>query len=320
MAEASVRLADPTAIAEAAGLLREGRLVAFPTETVYGLGADATNDRAVASIYAAKGRPSFNPLIVHFADPGAAATQALFDPRADELATAFWPGPLTLVLPQAVGCTVSKLATAGLATIAVRVPAHPVALKLLALSGCPVAAPSANRSGRLSPTSPMHVAEQFGGEVAMVLAAGRSGVGLESTVVDLSGPEAVLLRPGGTVREDIEAVIGPVKLADPGEEAPKSPGMTLRHYAPSTPLRLRAFLAGAEEAYLGFGPDSFGGRGARTSLNLSETGDLTEAAANLFAMLHELDRPQHAAIAVAPIPEIGLGLAINDRLNRAATA
>jgi L-threonylcarbamoyladenylate synthase len=304
-------------IARAADLIRRGRLVAFPTETVYGLGGDATDDRAVAAIFAAKGRPSFNPLIVHLADAEAAESIALFDERAQDLAAAFWPGPLTLVLPRRAEGGVSLLATAGLDSVAVRVPAHPVARALLKAAGRPVAAPSANRSGAVSPTAPMHVAESLGTRVDLVLAAGRTTVGVESTVLDLTGERPFILRPGGVTREVLEAHLGPVSETGADPAAPRSPGQLASHYAPGRPVRLDAGEAGPDEALLAFGPDAFV-RGGRHRLNLSPTGDLDEAAANLFAMLRALDRPDISGIAVTPIPAGGLGAAINDRLRRAA--
>ncbi|MEK7819791.1 MAG: L-threonylcarbamoyladenylate synthase [Pseudomonadota bacterium] len=310
------------AILEAARLVRAGRLVAFPTETVYGLGADATNDRAVAAIFAAKDRPRFNPLIVHVLDAAAARALVAFDVRFGILAAAFWPGPLTLVLKRAAACPVSKLASAGLDTLAVRVPDHPVARALLGATALPIAAPSANPSGRTSPTAAAHVAAMLSGKVDLILDGGPCRVGLESTVLDLSGPVARLLRAGAVLKEDIaERLNAPVEdatneAAADGEER-LSPGQSLRHYAPSVPLRLNAGDVRPGEALLAFGPDAPRAPAAAI-LNLSPTGDLIEAAANLFAMLHQLDRPGIAAIAVMAIPERGLGLAINDRLRRAA--
>jgi L-threonylcarbamoyladenylate synthase len=305
-------------IAAGAALLRAGRLVAFPTETVYGLGGDAGNDLAVASIFATKGRPSFNPLIIHVPDAARAADLVLFDRRARNLAAAFWPGPLTLVLPRRPDSPVSLLASAGLDSLAVRIPAHPIALALLQATGCPVAAPSANPSGRVSPTTARHVADhiengQMAQDVAMVLDGGPCKVGVESTVLDLTGERPILLRPGGIPRETLQAYLGPIGVARGVElGGPKSPGMLLSHYAPNLPVRLDAELAQNGEALLGFGP-------ARDAmLNLSEKGDLAEAAANLFAMLRALDRPTFRGIAVMPIPDDGLGAAINDRLRRAA--
>ncbi len=306
--------ATAEAIAQAAALLRDGKLVAFPTETVYGLGGDAGNDHAVAAIYAAKGRPSFNPLIVHVPDAESAARLVAMDARARDLAARFWPGPVTLVLPRRADSGVSLLASAGLDTLAVRVPDHPVAQALLRAVARPLAAPSANPSGRISPTTAEHVLGGLGDAVAMILDGGPCRVGLESTVIDLTGATPILLRPGGITRDDIEAMIGPVGVANGGEEsAPRSPGMLAAHYAPSLPLRMNAASARPGEALLGFGAT----RGA--AMNLSSAGDLVEAAANLFAMLRALDRPPHTGIAVAPIPEHGLGAAINDRLRRAAT-
>jgi L-threonylcarbamoyladenylate synthase len=317
--KSAICAATPQAIAAAAEWLRQDGLVAFPTETVYGLGADATDDRAVAAIFAAKGRPSFNPLIVHVARLAEAETLGVFSDKARRLAAAFWPGPLTLVLPRSEGCPVSLLASAGLDTLALRMPRHPVAQALLAACGCPLAAPSANRSGEISPTTAAHVAESLGESAAMILDGGATPVGLESTVLDLSAEPPVLLRPGFVTARVIEAVIGPIRhpVNTVGDDAPRpSPGMLTRHYAPRTPLRLNATSVGADEALLAFGPQAPGG-GAKT-LNLSPRGDLTEAAANLFAMLRRLDAGGFARLAAMPIPEDGLGVAINDRLRRAA--
>jgi L-threonylcarbamoyladenylate synthase len=310
--------ANAASIAAAAACLQRGELVAFPTETVYGLGADATNDRAVAAIYAAKGRPSFNPLIVHVANPEQAAVYAAIDSRAADLAAAFWPGPLTLVLPRVAGCALSPLVSAGLPTVAIRIPAHETALALIQAAGLPIAAPSANRSGRLSPTNPMHVAAEFGSEVAMILAAGRSDVGVESTVVDMTGDIPTILRHGGLDKAALQAVLGDVSEATGHDGTPKSPGMLEKHYAPTTPLRMNAVATVPGEAFLGFGPDMGLALEAVARLNLSPEGDLTVAAANLFAMLHDLDTGGYTGIAVAAIPETGLGQAINDRLRRAA--
>ncbi|MCH2395414.1 L-threonylcarbamoyladenylate synthase [Oceanibaculum sp.] len=307
--------ATDAAIDEAAALLRAGQLVAFPTETVYGLGGDATDDRAVAAIFAAKGRPSFNPLISHLPDVAHARELALFTPLAEKLAAAFWPGPLTMVLKRRPDCPVSHLACAGLDTIALRVPAHPVAKRLLEAVGRPVVAPSANPSGRVSPTSAAHVAEGLAGRLALVLDGGPCAIGLESTVVDASGDRPVLLRPGGVTLEALEQVAGPVITPKSDPDAPTSPGQLASHYAPALPVRLKATEVRPGEALLAFGPAL---PGAAVTLNLSETGNLEEAAANLFALLRALDRPGLAGIAVMPVPEAGLGLAINDRLRRAA--
>lgn len=320
--------ADPETVARAGEILRSGGLVAFPTETVYGLGANACDGRAVARIFEAKGRPAFNPLIVHVESPEQAESLVRFDARARGVAQRFWPGPLTLILPRREDCPVSDLAGAGLPTLAVRMPRHPVALDLIRSAGVPVAAPSANRSGSLSPTAPVHVARSLGDSVDMILAAGVSTVGLESTILDLSGEVPAILRPGAVTAEDLEPVLGRPVSYDPGNpDAPRAPGQLLRHYAPARPVRLRAVDVLPGEALLGFGSLRFmglrGGGAARdlpdTQVkNLSETGDLHEAAANLFAMLHALDRPEHAGIAVMDVPETGLGIAINDRLRRAA--
>jgi L-threonylcarbamoyladenylate synthase len=314
-------LVEPTAesIAEAARLLRDGRLVAFPTETVYGLGGDATNERAVAAIFEAKGRPQFNPLISHVLDAASAKAFVKWNDHAESLAARFWPGPLSLVLPRAEGSAISLLATAGLDTVAIRAPSHPVAQALIRAAGRPVAAPSANRSGAVSPTRAEHVAESLGDRVPLILDGGPCLVGVESTVLDLSGNRPTLLRPGGATREAIEAVVGAIAVSDAipsGESARKSPGQLASHYAPSRPVRLEAAEVGPDEGLLAFGPTP--PAGAMLTLNLSPTGDLAQAAANLFAMLRALDRPGIGRIAVMPIPQTGLGLAINDRLRRAS--
>jgi len=301
--------ADPDGIARAAELLRDGRLVAFPTETVYGLGGDATNGQAVAGIYAAKGRPSFNPLIAHVASAEAARRHVHWSETAERLATAFWPGPLTLVLPLRANHGISELVTAGLDTLAVRVPAHPTARTLLATLDRPVAAPSANPSGRISPTTADHVLAGLDGRIAAVLDAGPCGVGVESTIVGLSGTP-ILLRPGGLPTEEIEALLGqPLARHQQGDNI-SAPGQLLSHYAPQSTVRLNARAPSDGEVFLGFGPMD-------CDENLSPSGNLTEAAANLFAALHRLDTTGKP-IAIAPIPERGLGLAINDRLRRAA--
>jgi L-threonylcarbamoyladenylate synthase len=306
--------ATPQAIAHAAALLRAGRLVAFPTETVYGLGGDATSEHAVAEIFAAKGRPRFNPLIVHVRGWAEAEALAIFDDRARKLVERFWPGPLTLVLPRRGDSALSLLACAGLDTVAVRAPAHQVAQALLRETGRPIAAPSANRSGRVSPTEAAHVAAELGESVELILDGGRTPVGLESTVVDLSGEVPALLRPGGITLEELTELLGPIAAPVTGQ--PKSPGMLASHYAPSLPLRLEAIGSRPGEALLAFGSEA--PPGFAEVLWLSPTGDLAEAAANLFAMLRRLDRPPFTGIAVMPIPEHGLGHAINDRLRRAA--
>ena len=311
------RILSPEQVSEAARLLRAGELVAFPTETVYGLGADATNDHAVAGIFAAKGRPRFNPLIVHVPDLATARALAVFDARAEQIAERFWPGPLSLVLPRARNCSVSLLASAGLETLAIRMPAHPLALALLRETGRPLAAPSANRSGRVSPTDAAHVLEELGGRIAAVLDGGSAILGIESTVLDLSEATPTLLRPGAVTREDLAALIGPVVTPQSTDAAPRSPGMLESHYAPHLPLRLDVTEARPGEALLAFGPDA-APDGFAEMRWLSRSGDLTEAAANLFSSLRALDRPDFTGIAVMAIPERGLGVAINDRLRRAA--
>lgn len=318
--------ASPDNIERAAALLRAGEIVALPTETVYGLGGDATNPQAVAAIYAAKERPSFNPLIAHYPDMASASLHGDFNPAALKLAQAFWPGPLTLVVPRKSGCPVSDLASAGLDSIAIRVPAHPVARALLAAAGRPIAAPSANRSGRISPTTAAHVMGDLAGRIAAIVDGGPTQVGLESTIVACIDDEVRLLRPGGTPREAIEAVLGrPLVAHEPAEahvdasDAPLAPGMLTSHYAPRAGVRLHAMRIEPGEAALLFGPTAPEGLGhAVAALNLSENGDLGEAAAHLFQYLRQLDASGAASIAVQPVPEIGLGEAINDRLRRAA--
>jgi L-threonylcarbamoyladenylate synthase len=309
--------ADRDAIAAAARVLADGGLVAFPTETVYGLGADATSGEAVARLYAAKGRPRFNPLIAHVTSAAAAFALARFSFRAKKLAEAFWPGPLTLVLPKVDGCPVSELATAGLDSIALRVPAHPVARDLLKALGKPVVAPSANQSGHVSPTTAAHVHADLDGRIDLILDGGATSVGIESTIVScIEMP--TLLRPGGLPREDIERVLGHALLETEqpmSDEAPLAPGMLASHYATRTPLRLNARDVRSGEALLAFGPNA---PSAGHALNLSSPGDLVEAAANLFSHLRALDASGANAIAVMPIPDEGLGEAINDRLARAA--
>jgi L-threonylcarbamoyladenylate synthase len=343
-----IKAANKSTIGQAAQILREGGLVGMPTETVYGLAANALDGDAVAKIFAAKGRPAFNPLIIHVPDLAAAADYVEVNEAARAVARAFWPGPLTVILPKVEGCAVSELASAGLETLAVRVPAHKVALELLRAAGVPVAAPSANKSGSLSPTSPAHVHGQLGDAVDMILAAGVCSVGLESTVLDLSGDAPVVLRPGGVSAEALAEVLGEAVAYEYGavekpSSAVKSPGMLLKHYAPNLPVRLNAVDVAAGEALLAFGSVKFMGVKARAGheghkggcggghakdlpegrlRNLSEDGDLHEAAANLFAMLKELDESDASGIAVMAIPDKAagqeLGRAINDRLARAA--
>ncbi|MBF0269710.1 MAG: threonylcarbamoyl-AMP synthase [Alphaproteobacteria bacterium] len=305
--------ATPENLAEAVAVLREGGLVAFPTETVYGLGADASNDQAVARIFAAKGRPSFNPLISHVADIESAERIACFDDRSRKLAQRFWPGPLTLVLPRKPEGRVSLLATAGLDTLAVRIPNHLAALNLLRAFNGPIAAPSANPSGKLSPTRADHVVQGLGKKAQLVLDGGPCQVGLESTVLSLVHDVPCLLRPGGVSLESLREVLGRVEVVSEGG-AIQSPGQMESHYAPQARLRLNADQPMPGEVLLGFGPNAPG----EAALNLSPAGDPIEAAAHLFAYLRELDRPGVMTIAVMPIPHHGLGLAINDRLKRAS--
>ncbi len=307
--------ADAAGIAEAAALLRAGKLVAFPTETVYGLGADATSESAVARIYAAKGRPTFNPLIAHVAELAAAQAQGIFSDEAQRLAERFWPGPLTLVLPLAPNATVCAAARAGQSTIALRVPAHPAALSLLAAVDLPLAAPSANRSGRVSPVTVLHVLDDLSGEIDLVLDAGPCPVGVESTIIACLDGAPRLLRPGGVPRALIEETLG-VKLVDGTDGgAIIAPGALASHYAPRAKLRLDALSLEAGEAGLDFGGHF---RPAENIRDLSPSQSLDEAATRLFALLRELDALGVDSIAVAPVPRTGLGEAINDRLRRAA--
>jgi L-threonylcarbamoyladenylate synthase len=315
--------ASEAAVAAAARCLAEGGLVGFPTETVYGLGADATNPAAIARLYQAKGRPSFNPLIAHVRDLVAARRIGVFDAEATALAEAFWPGPLTLVLPRTNGCAVADLATAGLDTVAIRVPAHPLARKILRAFGGPVVAPSANLSGHVSPTTAAHVHSDLAGRIDLIVDGGAVAVGVESTIVGCF-ETPMLLRPGGLPRDEIECVLGR-PLTQPPDEAghdtsqPLAPGMLASHYAPRTPVRLNAVSVEAGEALLAFGDAVVAGVDAITvTMNLSAQGDLNEAAANLFGYLRALDVARARAIAVMPVPHHGLGEAINDRLRRAA--
>ncbi|SDI07890.1 MULTISPECIES: L-threonylcarbamoyladenylate synthase [Bradyrhizobium] len=315
--------AGEPAAAAAAHSLGEGGLVAFPTETVYGLGADATNPAAIARLYQAKGRPAFNPLIAHVGDISAARQIARFDDAAMALAEAFWPGPLTLVLPKTEGCAVAELATAGLDTVAIRIPAHPVARDILRLFGRPVAAPSANLSGHVSPTTAAHVESDLSGRIDLIVDGGAVAVGVESTIVGCFD-QPMLLRPGGLARTEIERVLGRALLqppvdADSDSGQPLAPGMLASHYAPRARVRLHADRIEPGEALLAFGLGAISGIDAASAvMNLSARGDLAEAAANLFGFLRALDAKGVRTIAVMPIPDEGLGEAINDRLRRAA--
>jgi L-threonylcarbamoyladenylate synthase len=319
----SVLPASEAAVAAAAHTLREGGLVAFPTETVYGLGADATNAAAIARLYQAKGRPAFNPLIAHVGDLAAAREIGRFDAAALRLAEAFWPGPLTLVLPKTDHCAVADLATAGLDTVAIRIPAHPVASDILRVFGRPVVAPSANLSGHVSPTTAAHVRSDLEGRIDLIVDGGAVAVGVESTIVGIFD-EPMLLRPGGLPRADIERMLGRAlkQLPEDAENdsgQPLAPGMLASHYAPRTLVRLGAIRVEPGEALLAFGSDAVSGIDAAAAvMNLSVRGDLAEAAANLFGYLRALDSKAAQTIAVMPIPDDGLGEAINDRLRRAA--
>jgi len=315
--------ANEAAVATAARCLADGGLVAFPTETVYGLGADAANPAAIARLYQAKGRPAFNPLIAHVGDLAAAMRIARFDATATALAQAFWPGPLTLVLPKTGDCAVADLATAGLDTVAVRVPAHPVARAILRAFGGAVVAPSANLSGHVSPTSADHVRSDLVGRIDLIIDGGAVAVGVESTIVGCFDAP-MLLRPGGLPRGEIERVLGRALLQPPPDAdndtgQPLAPGMLASHYAPRTRVRLNARRIEPGEALLAFGPDLVAGVDAATAmLNLSARGDLNEAATHLFGYLRALDTRGARAIAVMGVPHHGLGEAINDRLRRAA--
>jgi L-threonylcarbamoyladenylate synthase len=317
-----ISAASEAELAQAASMLAEGRLVAFPTETVYGLGADATNADAIARLYQAKGRPAFNPLISHVADLAAAEKIARFDAPALALARAFWPGPLTLVLPKTRDCAVAELATAGLDTIAIRVPSHPVARAILDAFGKPVVAPSANISGHVSPTTAQHVESDLAGRIDLIVDGGPVEVGVESTIVGCFG-EPMLLRPGGLPSEEIERVLGRTLLRPPTDvendsAQPLAPGMLSSHYAPRTRVRLNATDIAPGEALLAFGPPLKDAERTAAVMNLSESGDLHEAATRLFGYLRTLDARMAQTIAVMPIPNHGLGEAINDRLRRAA--
>src|SRR5215216_5931342 len=315
--------AGDAAVAAAARALAEGGLVAFPTETVYGLGADATNPAAIARLYQAKGRPAFNPLIAHVGEIAAAQAIARFDASATALAEAFWPGPLTLVLPKTHNCAVADLATAGLDTVAIRIPAHPVARDILQIFGGPVVAPSANLSGHVSPTTAAHVQSDLAGRIDLIVDGGPVAVGVESTIVGCFD-QPMLLRPGGLPRAEIERVLGRALVQPPADAEsdsgqPLAPGMLASHYAPRAKVRLNAVTLEAGEALLAFGLGAISGiDAASTVMNLSERGDLAEAAANLFGHLRALDGKGVRAIAVMSIPDEGLGEAINDRLRRAA--
>ena len=310
------RPATEAVIKAAAALIQDGKLVAFPTETVYGLGADATKAIAVARVFKAKMRPRFNPLIIHVPDLDYAAQLVQVDARARLLAKQFWPGGLSLVLPRRADCPVEPLAGAGLETLAIRAPDHAVAQALLSACGRPIAAPSANRSGEVSPTTAAHVVAGLGGDVDEILDGGACSIGLESTILDLTRNPPEILRRGGISDEEISAVVGPLAFNMAEDSRPRSPGQLYRHYATQLSLRTNATEVKSGEALLGFGRHTV--TGAAAERNLSPAGDLTEAAANLFAMLRDLDRPEYIGIAAVPVPDVGIGRAINDRLRRAA--
>ena len=303
---------DKYGIKTAAAQLRAGKLVAFPTETVYGLGANAYINEAVASIYEAKRRPSFNPLIVHFNNIDNVKQQVVWNEWSEKIAEKFWPGAVTFILNRTKNCQLSLLVSAGLDTVAVRIPSNKIANKLIEESGCPIAAPSANASGKISPTTAEHVETSLGSRIPYIVNGGSCAIGLESTVIDLSGKNPTLLRFGGVTLGQLNAIIGPISLCY-NENIILSPGMLSRHYAPDTPIRLNATKFSKTETVLGFGP-----RAPTSAFNLSSTGNLIEAAANLFNFMHKLNKPGASPIAVMPIPEVGLGQAINDRLRRSA--
>jgi len=319
----SIKSASQSVISDAVSLLQQGKCVAIPTETVYGLAADSTNGEAVAKIFEIKGRPSFNPLISHFHSLNHLCDYVDLDGDALTLARAFWPGALTLIVKRRANCCISDLTCAGLDTIAIRVPNHNTAQKIIKEFGKPLAAPSANTSGEVSPTSAMHVAQSLGDKAPLIIADGASKIGLESTVIDCTGDKAIILRPGAITADDCEAVLDYRPEVDLGDhnDKPKSPGQLLKHYAPTKPVRLKAYDVEKGEALLAFGSTKFMATKIIADahfLNLSETGDLFEAASNLFSYLRRLDQTDATSIAVMDIPNIGIGLAINDRLKRAA--
>lgn len=318
----TIKQATPESIAQAAEILKKGDCVVIPTETVYGLAADATNGKAVAKIFDIKGRPTFNPLICHFRNLKQIIEYIELNEESKKMAAAFWPGPMTLIVNRKHDCSISDVATAGLPTVAIRIPAHPTAQKIIAAAGFPLAAPSANTSGEISPTNALHVVESLGDKCPLVIADGQSKIGLESTVIDMTGERAVILRPGAITVDDCAEVLGyDVEIDVANHDAPKSPGQLLKHYAPKTPVRLKAYDIHAGEALLAFGSTKFMAISKIPDthiLNLSADGDLFEAASNLFSYMRRLDALNANNIAVMDIPNIGIGLAINDRLKRAA--
>lgn len=314
---AKSRIYNPTkeVISRASDALKQGEILSFPTETVYGLGADATNTKAVAKIFSAKNRPSFNPLILHFSSIDMAEKYVIINPLAKKLSDAFWPGPFTMVLPLKKNNGISKLITAGLETVAIRIPKHPVAQEILLEFSGPIAAPSANKSGHISPTCAQHVNEEFGNEIGMIIDGGPCDNGIESTIVKVNDDHLLLLRPGNITKETIERTLSiKVKIEDKPTDNPIAPGQLKSHYAPNAKMRLNVTHPNNDEAYLAFGDTQW----TQNMLNLSQTRNLEEAAANLFSMMRALDQLNIKTIAVAPIPKNGLGYAINDRLERAA--
>ena len=324
-----ILLANKQSIAHAAKLIKAGEIVGLPTETVYGLGADATNKNAVRAIFKAKNRPAKNPLIIHVANKKQALDYGVITKSASTMIEAFWPGPLTLILNQVKGNNISDLVTAGLDTIAIRCPAHPVMAEVIRLAKCPIAAPSANASGEPSATTPNHVAQSLGNNIDVILGAGACEVGIESTVLDLTTDVPIILRPGGITLEEIQKYLPAVQIGKGSDvnNQPKSPGQLFKHYAPSIPIRLNAIDVRKGEALLSFGSIKFmgivGGGSAKdlkedSVRSLSDEGDLEEAAKNLFTMIRDLDNENNNSIAVMNIPEKGIGIAINERLRRAA--
>ena len=317
----TVKSVSSNVIAEGVVLLKNGECVVIPTETVYGLAADTTNGKAVAKIFDIKGRPTFNPLISHFHNVSHLSEYIELNEFLKKLSTAFWPGPMTLIVNRKQGCKISDMTTAGLDTIAVRIPSHPTAQKIIKAAGVPLAAPSANRSGEVSPTSATHVAHSLGDKAPLIIADGSCTIGLESTVIDVTGDVPIVLRPGAITTEQISEALGceiVIDLGDKGDDV-KSPGQLLKHYAPNTPVRLKAFDIHDDEVLLAFGSTKFMPvDNAVQVLNLSESGDLFEAASNLFDYLRRLDMTGAKSIAVMDIPKNGIGLAINDRLKRAS--
>ena len=316
----TIKQSTNQSIAEASDLIKNGECVVIPTETVYGLAADATNGQAVAKIFDIKGRPSFNPLISHFYNLGHLSDYITLNETTKILSSEFWPGPMTIIVNRKQGCKIADITCAGLDTIAVRIPSHPTAQRIIKSAGVPLAAPSANKSGEVSPTTAIHAAESLGDKSPLIIADGASQIGLESTVIDCTGDRAIILRPGAITAQQCSDVLGyDVEIDLGSHDTPKSPGQLLKHYAPKTQVRLKAYDLHGGDALLAFGSTKFMPiHKAATILNLSETGDLFEAASNLFSYLRRLDQAGAKTIAVMDVPTNGIGLAINDRLKRAA--